>query len=162
MISYSDYTLSHYLEKLSSREPVPGGGSAAAVAGAMGASLIAMSARYSIGKGKSAVVDHQIHLVITQADAARVKFIELAGHDAQVYLNMVNARKSGDKAAAQKAQQEASCVPADIIKLCQDCLALMPLLHQEGNPHLLSDVKAAEAFFKAGIEAANHMQEANA
>jgi formiminotetrahydrofolate cyclodeaminase len=162
MISYSDHTLSHYLEKLSSREPVPGGGSAAAVSGALGAALIAMSARYSTGKGKSALIEHQIHLLITQVDAARMKFIELAGHDAQVYLNMVSSRKSGDKAAAQKAQEEASRVPADIIKLCQDCLALTPLLHQEGNPHLLSDVKAAEAFLKAAIEAAKCMQEANA
>ena len=161
MISYNDHTLAQYLEKLSSREPVPGGGSAAALAGAMGVALIAMSARYSLGKGKTPEVEKKISDIITQADASRSKFLELAGRDAQVYLDLVSIRKAGDKVALAKAQVEANRVPQDIIQLCQECQKLTPYLHQEGNPHLFSDVKAAEVFLSSGIKAAQHMQEAN-
>ena len=162
MISYNNDSLMQYLEKLSVREPVPGGGSAAAVSGALGASLIAMSARYSLGKGKSAEVEQKISEIIVQVDAARLKFIELAGKDAQAYLDVVRTRKAGDKQAHEKAKVDAARVPQDIIDLCQACLKLTPYLHQEGNPYLLSDVKAAETFLYAGIDAGRHMQEANA
>ncbi|MBF0331653.1 MAG: cyclodeaminase/cyclohydrolase family protein [Candidatus Omnitrophica bacterium] len=144
------------------REPVPGGGSAAALAGAMGAALLGMAARYSLRKGKCEQVEKDIEGFIVIVDAARLKFIEWTGRDAQAYLDVVHTRKSGDKEAYRLAQIEASHVPGDIIAACKECLALTPLLYREGNPHLLSDVKAAEAFLKAGIDAANYMQEANA
>ena len=161
MISYNDHTLAQYLEKLSVREPVPGGGSAAAVSGAMGAALIAMSSRYSLGKGKAADVEKKIEVIVAEVDAARGKLLDLAGADAQAYLDVTRTRKAGDKAAHEEAKVQATRVPQDIIALCQKCLALTPYLYQEGNPHLLSDVKAAEEFLNAAIRTANHMQEAN-
>jgi formiminotetrahydrofolate cyclodeaminase len=161
MISYNNDSLMQYLEKLSLREPVPGGGSAAAVSGALGAALIAMSARYSLAKGKPANIEQKISATIAQVDAARLQLIELAGKDAQAYLDLVSARKAGDKPAHEKTKIEAARVPQDIIDLCQACLKLAPYLYEQGNPHLLSDVKAAEAFLNAGIQAARHMQEAN-
>ena len=162
MISYNNDSLTQYLEKLSAREPVPGGGSAAALAGAMGAALIAMSARYAIGKGKPEDIEKKISAIIVQADTARAALIELTGKDAQAYLDVVRTRKAGDKAAHEKAKAEAARIPQDIIDLCQSCLTLTPYLFQEGNPYLVSDVKAAETFLKAGIDAGRHMQEANA
>ena len=161
MTTYSDNTLSQYLEKLSLREPVPGGGSAAAVSAGLGAALIAMAARYSLGKGKAPDIEARIGALIVTVVTARSKFIDLAGRDAQAYLDMVRARKSGDAAALKLATEEASRVPRDITALCRECLALTPFLHQEGNPRLLSDVKAAEAFLNAAIAAAGYMQEAN-
>jgi methenyltetrahydrofolate cyclohydrolase len=162
MISYKDDSLFQYLEKLSFREPVPGGGSAAALVGGMGAALLAMSARYSVGKGKPVEVDNKINDIIARVDAARLTFIDLAGQDASAYKELVRTRKAGDPAAYEKAQVEASRIPQDIIDLCEACLNTAPYLVQEGNPHLVSDVKAAEAFLNAGIAAAKHMQEANA
>lgn len=162
MTTYSDITLSQYLEKLSLREPVPGGGSAAAVSAGLGAALIAMAARYSLGKGKPPDIEARIGALIVTVDAARLKFIDLAGRDAQAYLDMVQARRSGDAVVLGKATAEASRVPRDIIALCRACLSLTPFLHQEGNPRLLSDVRAGEAFLNAGMAAAGYMQEANA
>ncbi len=161
MTSYKDHTLAQYLEKLSSREPVPGGGSAAAISSALGASLISMAARYAIGKGKPADVEQSITEIITRSDEARARFIDLSGQDAQAYLNMVTTRKSGDKAAHAAAVADAARVVGDVIDLSKDCLALTPFLHEQGNPHLISDVKAAEALLTAGIRCASYMQEAN-
>jgi formiminotetrahydrofolate cyclodeaminase len=162
MISYNNNTLAQYLEKLSSREPVPGGGSAGAVAGALGAALLGMTARYALGKGKSAEVEKKIGDIVSTVDAARGKLLEFAGHDAQAYLDVVSARKAGDKPAHENAKAVAAKVPQQIIDVCQACLAEAPYLYQEGNPHLVSDVKAAEAFLKAGIQSCRYMQEANA
>jgi formiminotetrahydrofolate cyclodeaminase len=159
MINYSEHSLTEYLEKLSRREPVPGGGSAAAVAGALGAALIAMSARYSIGKGKASGVEAKINDIIAEADAARSQFIDLAGADAQAYQDVVAARKSGDTAAQGTANARASEVVAEIIRLCRTSLALTPYLHAEGNRNLISDVKAAEALLEAACRAAGFMQE---
>ena len=162
MISYNDHTLDQYLAELSRRQPVPGGGSAAAVSGALGSALIAMSARYALGKGKSEAVEQKINEIVVAADAARLSFLALAGRDAEAYQAVLQARKVADKAAHALALSEAGRVPVDIMTLCQSCLQLAPYLYQEGNPFLLSDVKAAEAFLKAGIEAARIMQEVNA
>ncbi len=162
MISYSDHTLAQYLDELSRRQPVPGGGSAAALSGAMGAALIAMSGRYALGKGKSAAVEQEIAAIITQVDAARLEFVALAGRDAEAYQNVLRTRKAGDPQAQAKALAEAGCVPCEVIALCEACLQQAPYLYREGNPFLKSDVKAAEAFLRAGIEAARAMQEANA
>ena len=162
MIYYSDHTLAQYLDELSGRQPVPGGGSAAAVSGAMGAALIAMSGRYALGKGKSAALEQEINAMINRVDGARLEFLALAGRDAEAYQNVLRTRKAGDKAAHAQALAAAGGIPCEVIALCEACLQQTPFLDREGNPLLRSDVKAAEALLRAGIEAARAMQEANA
>ncbi|MEI8012515.1 MAG: cyclodeaminase/cyclohydrolase family protein [Candidatus Omnitrophota bacterium] len=161
MISYNHHTLDQYLDELSQRQPVPGGGSAAAISGALGAALIAMSARYGLGKGKSEPVEQKINDIIAIADKARLQFLFLAGRDAEAYQKVLQTRKAADKVAHNKALAEAAAVPCDIMYLCENCLLLTPYLFQEGNPFLFSDVKAAEAFLRSAIDVARIMQEVN-
>jgi formiminotetrahydrofolate cyclodeaminase len=161
MLSYADHTLTQYLEHLSAREPVPGGGSAAAVSAALGAALLAMSARYSVGKGKPRSIENRLEKVIAAAEQGRSLFTLLAGLDAQAYLDVVSARKSGNAAALKKANCAAARVPKDLIKACRDLLKNVAFLKQHANPYLLSDVRAAEVFLAAAVDAAQFMIEAN-
>ncbi|MBF0619322.1 MAG: cyclodeaminase/cyclohydrolase family protein [Candidatus Omnitrophica bacterium] len=161
MISYDKDTLSSYLEHLALREPVPGGGSAAALASAMGAALIAMSTRYSIGKSKPKPIETRFSKIIGDADAARANLLTLVSEDSTAYLNMVAARKSGDQKVSAQAKRAAIRVPKDIIKISQSLLKVIPFLKKEGNTYMVSDVKAAEGFLKAGISAALAMVQAN-
>ncbi len=160
MISYANNTLAEYLEKLAAREPVPGGGSAAALTGAMGAALIEMVARYSLGKGKPEGVEQELAAVLEKAGALRLRLLDLATRDSQAFLNMREARKAGED-AYRKACALGADVPREVRDICGQALALTPLLHKEGNMRLISDVVAAELFLKAGAGAAQAMIEAN-
>ena len=161
MLCYANNTLTEYLERLSSRESVPGGGSAAAVSAGLGAALIAMSTRYSVGKGKPKTVEARFEKIIVEADAARAYFLSVASLDAQAYLNVVAARKSGDALALKEANRAAAKVPQDLIKACRQQLKAVPFLKKEANRYLVSDVCAAEVFLNAAIAAAQSMIEAN-
>ncbi len=161
MICYATHTLSEYLESLAAHEPVPGGGSAAALSAAMGASLLVMSMRYSIGKGKSKVIDQRFEKAMVSAEQARALFLTMISSDAQAYLDVVSARKSGDKAVLRVANREAAKVPVQLIKVCKVQLKQIPFLKKEANRYLISDVIAAEIFLTAGLKAAQAMVEAN-
>ncbi|MEI6437636.1 MAG: cyclodeaminase/cyclohydrolase family protein [Candidatus Omnitrophota bacterium] len=161
MLCYANNTLSEYLERLAAREPVPGGGSAAALSAAMGAALMAMSTRYSTGKGKPKVVEGRFDKIILQADKARAIFSGMVAQDAQAYLDVVAARKSADKAALRAANKAAAGVPRELIKECRTLLKVVPFLKKEANKYLVSDVLAAEVFLNAAIKAAQTMIEAN-
>ena len=161
MVCYAHNTLTEYLERLAAREPVPGGGSAAAVSAALGASLIGMSTRYSMGKEKPELVEQRFEAIITASDQARVLFLEISSQDAQAYLNVVSARKLGDRAALKEANRVAAQVPKDLIKACRQLLKSVPFLKKQANPYLVSDVCAAEVFLNAAISAAQSMIEAN-
>jgi methenyltetrahydrofolate cyclohydrolase len=162
MIHYEDHTLQKYLESLAAREPVPGGGSAAAVSGALAAALIGMAARYSLGKNKAKApqTEKQLEEIVQAADAARNRLLELAGEDAEAYANTVTAKKVSPE-AYQTALKKAGEVPRNIIQICLKLRESVPYLLKEGNRYLVSDVHAAEAFIKAAVSAAESMIEAN-
>ncbi len=160
MIPYAQTLISDYLEHLSAKEPVPGGGSAAALSGAMGAALIEMVTRYSIGKGKPEAIETSFAQTLDKAGKLRKRLLDLITLDSQAYLNMREAKKIGED-AYKKATVLAAEVPGEVKKLCLEGLSLTAFLHQEGNRYLLSDVIAAEAFLKAGADAASAMIEAN-
>lgn len=153
-------TLARYLEQLAAREPVPGGGSAAALSAALGASLVAMSCQYSLSKGKSAMVEKRISSVLTRALHARDNFLALASRDAEAYLEVTRARKM-DKLSYKKALRGCLAVMRDLKKQAMSLLRATPYLYKQGNPYLLSDVKAAEEFLRAAVKTADIMIEVN-
>lgn len=161
MLAYDKNTLSEYLERLAAREPVPGGGSAAALSASMGAALMAMATHYSLGKGKPKPVEAKLEKIVAAADQAREGFLNTVTLDSQAYLNIVAARKAKDAQAVKQANREASKLSKDFIKSCSALLKHIPFLKKEGNPYLISDVVASEIFLNAAISAAKAMVEAN-
>ena len=153
MLTYRTHTLKKYLDELASRSAVPGGGSAAALAGALGAALVSMSARYSLGKGKPRAVEAKIRKIIVENEKIRNRLLKLVELDAQAYLTLVNSRKKGSK-AKEKAKKKARETPLEICRLCCRATELLPFLTKEGNPHLLSDVKVAAELLLSGFNAA--------
>ena len=160
MKKFKDHTLSEYLDRLSAREPVPGGGSAAALSSALGAGLIAMVTQYSLGKGKPAAVEAKLNKILVKAVDIRSQLLELVDEDAKAYLDVVAARKL-DKNAQKKAAQKALAVPRLICRLSYQAVELTPYLVDNGNPYLMSDVEVALELLLAGYHSAIVMVKAN-
>lgn len=153
MKDFKDHSLKEYLNRLSAREPVPGGGSAAAVSSALGASLIAMVIQYSIGKGKSKSVENKLAQMLKKVTSIRDELLYLVDQDARAYLQVVASRKLDTK-TKRKAKKEAARVPLRICRLSYQIVDLTPYVVQEGNPHLLSDVEVALELLLAGYHSA--------
>jgi len=160
MRKFKNHTVKEYLEQLSLKVPVPGGGSAAALCGALGAALISMVANYSLGKNKSKSVDNKIKNILKQNEKLRKRLIELIDLDAQAYLSVVKTRKAAPS-IREKALKRASRVPQETCRLCYAALLLTPFLVKKGNRYLLSDVEVAIAMLAAAYNSALANVEAN-
>lgn len=153
MKDFKNHTLKEYLDRLSAREPVPGGGSAAALSSALGAGLIVMVIQYSIGKGKPKAVEKKLSQSLKKISGIREKLLELVDGDAQAYLGVVAARQM-DAKAQKKAARQAGQVPRKICQLSYNAVDLTPYVVEHGNPHLLSDIEVALELLLAGYHSA--------
>ena len=153
-IHFASKTLEEYLDQLSRKEPVPGGGSAAALSAALGAGLVSMVANYSVGrKANTKAVDRKLNNILKQSEAIRRRLLELVSLDSEVYLKVSTAR-SLDKKVQKQAAKAARAVPLEVCKLCYKAIDLTPFLVLEGNPYLLSDVKVAVELLMAAFNGA--------
>lgn len=160
MKKFKDHTLQEYLDRLAAREPVPGGGSAAALSSALGAGLIAMVTQYSLGKGKSAAVEARFRKILSKVNEARERLLALADEDAEAYLGVVAARKL-DKKAQKVAAKKAAQVPREICRLSYQIVERTPFVVEHGNPYLMSDVEVALELLLAGYHSALVMVKIN-
>lgn len=78
---YLDKLLQTYLDDLASSNSTPGGGSTAALSGAMGSALACMVSRLTLGKPKYADVEAEIQALLEQAEQLRQRFQELMQAD---------------------------------------------------------------------------------
>lgn len=142
MKKYKSHSLSEYLNALSDKTSVPGGGSAGALSGAMGAALIAMVGEFSLGKGKSKSIERRIISIIKQANNLKKELLELVDKDAQAYrkYRSISKDKKRDKRLALNASRK---IQKDVSRLCQKAVNLTPFLVKEGNKYLISDIEVA-------------------
>lgn len=161
VLNFSSYSISEYLEQLSRREPIPGGGSAAALTAAMGVGLLSMVTQYSIGrKANTAAVEKRLKASLVQTEAMRRRLLQLATLDSKAYLGVSKA-KSKDIKTQKAATKQARLVPAEVCQLCYKALQLAPFLVDRGNPYLLSDVEVAVELLFAGFNGAKVMVRIN-
>src|SRR5436309_9990919 len=156
--SFRDLTLGDFAERLASPDPVPGGGSASAIAAALGASLVAMVATLSQGRPKYA--DHAA-LHEAAAPAARRfadELLELADEDARAYAACAFALKLPREAFADKEYRDqqvretarvAAEVPLRCLENCRDALTLAETLAGRSNVNAASDLRVAALLLQA-------------
>ena len=153
MKKFKNLTLLEYVSVLASKNPVPGGGSAAALSGALGAGLISMVTQYSLGKGKPQVVEDKFKKILRNSQKIQKDLLELVDLDAQAYLKVVKSRGKSES-IKKKAQEFSRRVPAQVCKLCYQAVELTPFLVKHGNKYLLSDVQAAVELLLSSFKAA--------
>lgn len=153
-------TINEYLKTLSSKEPVPGGGGASAMAGALGNALGQMVANLTIGKKKYAKVEDRMQELLIQMAALQERFLNLADRDGEVFAPL--ARCYGlpsatveEKACKERVMEEcllaASLVPLEIMEKAMDMLGMLDFLAEEGSRLAVSDVGVGVQFVKTAI-----------
>jgi glutamate formiminotransferase/formiminotetrahydrofolate cyclodeaminase len=163
MTDFGRLSVGEFLSALGSQEPTPGGGTAAAVSGAMGASLVEMVTALTLSKPKLAEAHPAMRAIADAASAARAEMLALAREDALAYDAVMAARRlprqtEDEKAARSRAIAEANRaatqVPMRTAQVAVRLLAVLPELVEKGNPSAVSDAGTAALLLEACAEGA--------
>jgi formiminotetrahydrofolate cyclodeaminase len=163
MPNFLKASMRDYLDRLASGEPVPGGGSAAGLAGAMGAALLCMSAHFTIGRPRYADFEPVATRVLTEAETLRAELQQLIERDAEAYACYGAAsalpkeseeEKTARHAALQQATKDSAMAPMETARACVNTLALAEQLAIHCNPNLVSDVAVAAELALSGFQSA--------
>ena len=154
-----------FLEALAAASPTPGGGSAAAQAGAMGAALVVMVARLTIGKKKYAQVEDQMKEILNQAERMQRELSEAVAADAAAFEGVLSAFRL-PKATSQQQLirlsmiEQATLVAAHMpLGVAQKAVLVMALAERcaaLGNLNAISDAASAFAMAHACLSAAGY------
>jgi len=159
----SEKPVTTFLDELASSAPAPGGGSAAALAAAIGAALVSMVANLTVGKKKYADVQDDIQHILARSEALRHKCLELLEKDVAAYTEVSVAykmpretedQKEARSAAIQKALKGATAVPMELAEACVEILNLCPESTEKGNVRAVSDVGVGALMAEAALRAA--------
>lgn len=162
-VTFADLTLGGFVERLASAEPVPGGGAASAVAGALGAALVSMVASLSLGRERYAAYEPTLTRCQESGHRLAATFLELANRDAEAYaaygaaLKMPRAsepEQAARRAAMQAAARVAAEAPLECVRACVDLATEAEALAGRSNVNAASDVLVASLLAQAGAKGA--------
>jgi formiminotetrahydrofolate cyclodeaminase len=159
----TDLSLDAFLERLGSSDPVPGGGSASALAAAMGAALVAMVAELTIGRPAYARHEETVRKLRFDAIERRAELLDLAQQDADAYDLVVQARhmpkeseaeRDARNAAISAATVAATRAPLRVAVVASEVLDLAERIAPIGNRNAASDAGVAALLAAAGLRGA--------
>jgi formiminotetrahydrofolate cyclodeaminase len=152
MTQIKDTAIEPFLDALASSGATPGGGSAAAIIGAMGAALVSMVCNLTIGKKKYAEVEGEMKSVLHKAEALRHRLTGMIQDDVKAFDAVMGAygmakETDADKAAREKAIQaalkQATDVPLRCCQAARDVIDLALTASEKGNLNVISDAGVA-------------------
>ena len=160
---YIDQPLRHFMDKLASRSPEPGGGSVAALTGALGAALVSMVANLTLGKEKYKDVQPQIEALLKESEELRGDMQDLIQKDTEAYgaLSEVykmpkdtDAEKAARTVKMQEALKKACQVPFEIGLKALEVAKLAQRAADSGNVGAVSDAGVAVLLAQACAQSA--------
>lgn len=149
-----------FLAVLSSKAPVPGGGGASAVGGAVGVGLGQMVANLTVGKKKYKDVEEEILGLQGQMNVLGEEFMRLADADARVFAPLAAAYSLPSGTEEEKAQKDsvmeenllaASMVPMEMMERAMAMLDILEVLGQKGSRMAVSDVGVGVQFVRTAL-----------
>lgn len=160
---FLDRSVIQFLDELASSAPVPGGGSTAALTGALAAALVSMVGNLTVGKKRYASVEEEVKALLHRSESLRQRLAKLLESDTQVYGSLSKAyklprnteeRKAARTAAIQTALKEAEAVPMQIAEACVEVLDLCAPMAEKGSRLAVSDAGVAALLAEAGLRSA--------
>ena len=154
------WSINRFLKTLASAQPVPGGGSAAALAGALGSDLGSMVCRILLGRPKTSSSKRvKIKKSLAELERLSSKLKNLIQEDAKAYQRLLRAFRTGRGITA--ARQQAVRCPLEICEASVQAAHILKSLSGLAGPSLGADLKAGRALLQGAFSAASEMVEVN-
>jgi len=156
-------TVADFVDECSMDSPAPGGGSVAALSGALGAGLACMVANLTVGKKGYESAWEEMKRVAVQAQGLKDRFVAAVDRDTDAFNEVMAAfklpkgtpeQKQARDAAVLEATKRATLVPLDVLKMVPDALAAALAVAQRGNKNSASDAGVAAGALRTAAEGA--------
>jgi glutamate formiminotransferase / formiminotetrahydrofolate cyclodeaminase len=156
----ADLTLTGFANELASESPAPGGGSVAALAGALGASLATMVGNLTHGKLEYEAAWEEVEEIGIKGQELKDKLLKAIDDDTNAFNGIMAANRLPKKTDEQKkahalavdeANKAATRIPFSVCEMSFACYDLIDVVAQKGNPNSISDVGVAALCCNAGI-----------
>ena len=159
-MDYTTRSCREFVAALASDAPAPGGGGAAALAGALGTALGNMVGALTVGKKKYADVEEEIKSLMARCSALQAQLLDQVPADAEGFLPLAKAygipKDDPDRSRIlEEATVTACAVPMRIMELCCESLEAVKVLAEKGSRLAVSDAGCAAALVKAALQAAS-------
>lgn len=163
-MGFSTVPCNEFVEVLASKAPVPGGGGASALVGAIGTALGNMVGSLTVGKKKYADVEAEMYELKGKADALQKELLHLIERDAEVFEPLSKAYgmpRNTEEEKAEKARvmeivlKDACSVPMEIMERCCEAIDLIEVFAAKGSALAISDAGVGATFCKAALEGAS-------
>lgn len=158
-----DRRVGEWVDALASKAPVPGGGGASALGGALGAALGQMVVHLTIGKKRYADVEEEMEKNLAELNRLGEEFLRLADRDGEVFAPLAEAYSMPSETREQREEKErvmeerllaASLVPLEMMEKALLVINILEFLGEKGSRMAISDVGVAAQFAKAALTGA--------
>lgn len=152
-------TCADFAEALAAKEPVPGGGGAAALVGALGVALCSMVGNFTTGRKRYAAHEDDVQRMLADAEAVRLRLIELVDQDAEAFYPLSKAygipKDDPTRAEVLEAATKNACdAPVEMMRQICKAIELLEEMGEKGSKMLLSDVGCGALLCRAALGAA--------
>ena len=159
-MSFVTVSCTEFVDALASKAPVPGGGGASALVGAVGTALGSMVGNLTVGKKKYADVEADVYKIMDKAAALQKELLRLVDEDAVVFEPLSKAygipKEDPSREKIMEEALKAACsVPMDIMQACCKAIELHEELAAKGSALALSDVGVGVVFCKSALMGAS-------
>ena len=152
----AEQTCQSFLDALASKAPVPGGGGASALVGALGTALCTMVGNYTVGKEKYAEVEEDVKALMAKAEDIRARLLALVDTDAEAFEPLSKAYTipkddPNREAVMEQCLRDAAATPMEILRLSCQAIDLHREMLDKGSVMMLSDVGTGVIFCQSAL-----------
>jgi formiminotetrahydrofolate cyclodeaminase len=151
---YGNKTIEKFLDDLSSSNSIPGGGSAAALSGALNAAVISFIANLTVGKEKYQDVEAEAREIFAESEELKKEMLLMIDQDSKILSDILDSYQAGDQKKVRSVCQDAVEFSMDMTKKAVRLMRLSLEISEIGNRMLASDFEVAAYIGDAAVGSA--------
>lgn len=151
---YRQKSIEKFLDDLSSKNSIPGGGSAAALSGALNAAVVSFISNLTIGKEKYKDVEAEAKEILLESEELKEEMLKMIDQDSEILSKILDGYKAGDQDQVKSVCQDAVEFSLDMTKKAVRLMRLTLEISEIGNRMLASDFEVAAYIGDAAVGSA--------